>query len=170
LMWQLITEKFRDSPQRLRVAQAIIRHGLRVNGPGDIRCASIKIPLKSIGDALNTDRRTVRATTETICEDEELFRFFSRLRPAGPSLDKVAEIFGFGVVTIYVRSPKNPGILSEVASTIANYGVAIRQVIAEDVAIYPDPCLKVITEETLSGAIINVLTSIEGVSRVVIEN
>jgi len=37
---------------------------------------------------------------------------------------------------------------------IAGYGIPIRQVLAEDVAIYQDPCLKVITEEPLPGRVI----------------
>ncbi len=164
-----MVEVLGDSPQRLMVGQGIVRHGLRVAGPGDIRCGEIRIPLKSVGRALGVDRRTVRATTEAICADEDLFRFFSRLSPAGPSLERVSDVFGYGVVIIYVESPENPGILSQVASVIADHGVAIRQVIAEDVAIYPEPCLRVITQETLPGSLINVLASIEGVSRVVIE-
>ncbi len=168
-MWQLIARRFRDSPQRLKVAKAIMRHGFRIEGPGDVRCGDIRIPLKSIGDALDIDRRTVRATTEIIYNDPDLQPFFYGLKPAGPSLERVAHLFGFGIVVIYVRDPENSGILSEVASTIAGYGISIRQVIAEDAGVYPEPCLKVITQESLSGGVINALTSIRGVSRVVIE-
>jgi hypothetical protein len=167
-MWRKINDHFQDSPQRLEVAKAFIRHGFSVAEPGDIRCGDIHIPLKSVGDALGVDRRTVRATTQDICDDAELFTFFSRLEPAGASLEKVSRSLGYGVVTIYVESPENPGILSEVTSTIAGYGIAIRQVLAEDVAIYQQPCLKVITEERLPGAAIDVLTDIQGVSKVII--
>ncbi len=154
---------------RLEVAQAIISHGFKVNGPGDISCGSIRVPLKSIGDALGIDRRTVRVTTEDICKDEGLFRFFSNLEPAGSSLEGVRKILGYGVVIIHVESPENPGILSQVTSTISGYGVAIRQVIAEDVAIHREPCLKVITQTPLPGAAIEVLSAIEGVSRVILK-
>jgi predicted regulator of amino acid metabolism with ACT domain len=73
------------------------------------------------------------------------------------------------VLTIYVESPENAGILSEVTSIIAGYGISIRQVLAEDVEIYEEPCLKVITHEPLPGRVIETLTAIKGVSRVVIE-
>ncbi|TFG08408.1 amino acid-binding protein [Candidatus Thorarchaeota archaeon] len=168
-MWQKIVDYFQDAPMRLQVAQAIIRHGFKVREPGDITCGSIRIPLKSIGDALGVDRRTVRVTTEDICADEELFNFFSNLEPAGSSLEGVRKMLGYGVVTIHVESPENPGILSQVTSTIAGYGVPIRQVIAEDVAIHKEPCLKVITQTPLPGAAIEVLSSIAGVSRVILE-
>ena len=168
-VWKKIGFRFHESPQRLVVAQALIRHGFHVEGEGDIRCGSIRIPLKSIGDALGVDRRTVRATTEEIWEDSELRLFFSRLRPSGASLEKVSQVLGYGVVTIYVESPENPGILSKVAATIAGQGIQIRQVIAEDVAIYPEPCLKVITEKPLPGNVIESLTVIQGVSKVIIE-
>ena len=160
-MWKKIGIIFRESPRRLLVTQALIRHGFHVAAPGDIRCGSIRIPLKSIGDALGIDRRTVRATTEEICDDEELFSFFSGLRPAGPSLEKV--------VTIFVQAPEDSGILSKVAAIIAGHGIAIRQVLAEDVAIYEEPCLKVVTPKPRPGSVLETLTDIEGVSRVIID-
>ncbi|MHA1907564.1 MAG: hypothetical protein ACW98Y_09745 [Candidatus Thorarchaeota archaeon] len=168
-MWRRIVDHFRDSPSRLSVAQALVRHGFRVEAPGVVKCDRIRVPLKSIGDALNFDRRTVRATTEDICKNPELLSFFSQLLPAGPSLEKVSRVLGYGVVTIFVESPENPGILSEVTQTIAGYGIPIRQVLAEDVAIYEQPCLKVITQEPLPGRVIETLTSIKGVSRVIID-
>jgi predicted regulator of amino acid metabolism with ACT domain len=169
MMWEIISDKFRDSPRRLEVAQAIIRHGFKIEAPGIISCKSVRIPLKSIGDALGIDRRTVRATTEDICRDDRLFSFFSKLLPAGPSLEKVAKEMGYGVITIFVAAPENPGIISEVTSIIAGYGIAIRQVLAEDVAIYREPCLKVLTEGPLPGSAIEILTSITGVNRVIID-
>ena len=81
----------------------------------------------------------------------------------------MSRVLGYGVVTIFVESPENPGILSEVTSNIAGYGIPIRQVLAEDVAIYEQPCLKVITQEPLSGKVIETLTAIKGVSRVIID-
>lgn len=167
-MWRTIVEHFHDSPQRLAVAQAIVRHGFRVEEPGIIMCDMIKIPLKAIGDSLGVDRRTVRATTEDICEDENLCKFFRGLMPAGPSLEKVSKNLGYGVVTIFVESPENPGILSEVTSTLAGYAIPMRQVLAEDVEIYQEPCLKVITQGPLPGKVIETLSNIKGVTKVII--
>lgn len=168
-MWREIVDYFQDSPQRLKVAQAIIRHGLRVESPGAIRCGSIRIPLKALGNALDVDRRTVQMTTERIWENPRMKEFFRNLDPAGPSLERVSRMLGYGVVTIFVDAPGNVGILSDVTSTIAGYRVPIRQVIAEDVAIYEEPCLKVITEKPLSGSVIETLTSIRGVKKVIIQ-
>ncbi len=168
-MWRTIVDHLSESPQRLKVAEAIVRHGFHVERPGVIKCGDIRIPLKSLGNALGIDRRTVRATTEDICEHDELCEFFSLLRPAGPSLERVRDVLGYGVVTIFVESPDSPGILSEVTSMIAGYGIPIRQVLAEDVAIYQDPCLKVITEEPLPGRVIETLADIKGVRKVIID-
>jgi predicted regulator of amino acid metabolism with ACT domain len=168
-MWRTIVDHLSESPQRLKVAEAIVRHGFHVESPGVIKCGDIRIPLKSLGTALGIDRRTVRATTEDICENEQLCEFFSLLRPAGPSLELVRGVLGYGVVTIFVESPDSPGILSEVTSMIAGYGIPIRQVLAEDVAIYQEPCLKVITEEPLPGRVIETLADIKGVRKVIID-
>lgn len=168
-MWLKIVEKFRDSPQRLKVAETLIRHGFHIDEVGIIKCGDIRIPLKAIADALGVYRRTVRATTEDIWNDPELMTFFCCLRPAGPSLEKVSRVLGYGVVAIYAESPENPGILSKVASTIASFDIAIRQVLAEGVGIFREPCVRVITEEPLPGDAIEILTSIKGVNKVVIE-
>ncbi len=168
-MWRTIVDYLSESPQRLKVAEAIVRHGFHIEAPGVIKCGDIRIPLKSLGQALGIDRSTVRATTEDICENEQLCEFFSLLRPAGPSLEKVRSVLGYGVVTIFVESPDSPGIVSEVTSMIAGYGIAIRQVLAEDVAIYQDPCLKVITEDPLPGRVIETLADIKGVRKVIID-
>ena len=168
-MWRTIVDYLSESPQRLKVAEAIVRHGFHIEAPGVIKCGDIRIPLKSLGNALGIDRRTVRATTEDICENEQLCEFFSLLRPAGPSLERVRSVLGYGVVTIFVESPDSPGIVSEVTSMIAGYGIAIRQVLAEDVAIYQDPCLKVITEDPLPGRVIETLADIKGVRKVIID-
>jgi predicted regulator of amino acid metabolism with ACT domain len=168
-MWRKIVDFFKDSPQRLKVAQAIVRHGFSVERPGLIKCGDIRIPLKSLGFALDIDRRTVRATTVDICSKSELCDFFKLLRPAGPSLEGVRELLGYGVVTILVDAPDSPGIVSAVTSLIAGRGIPIRQVLAEDVAIYPEPCLKVITEEPLPGSVIRNLSDIKGVRKVIID-
>jgi len=171
-MWRMIVDFFRESPQRHIVAQAIVRNGFRVEGPPTdpvIKCGDIRIPFKSLGSALGIDRRTVRATAEDICSNTELCDFFRNLRPAGPSLEGVRHVFGYGVVTIFVESPETPGILSEVTARIANNGIPIRQVLAEDVAIYEEPCLKVITQNPLPGRVIETLSEIKGVRKVIIE-
>ncbi len=168
-MWQEIVARFRESPQRLKVAQAIITHGFRVEAPGVIKCGSIRIPLKALGEALGVDRRTVQITTESICKEPRLSQFFSRLQPAGSSLERVVKLMGYGGVTIYVVAPETPGIISEVTTTIAMHNIAIRQIIAEDVAIYEEPCLKVVTATPLPGEVIHELTLIKGVERVVIQ-
>ena len=46
---------------------------------------------------------------------------------------------------------------------------SLGQVLAEDVAIYPEPCLKVITVEPLPGTIIRNLSDIKGVRKVIID-
>jgi predicted regulator of amino acid metabolism with ACT domain len=181
-MWRKVVDHFHESPQRLRVAQAFVRHGFRISkekvtdaatGRASeevfIKCGNVRISLTSVAEALEIDRRTVKATAEDIAANYDLYSFFSRILPAGPSLEKVAQVLGYGVITIFVESPENPGILSEVTATIAGYGIPIRQVLAEDVAIYEQPCLKVITVASLPGAVIETLTAIKGVSRVIID-
>ncbi|MEM4735796.1 MAG: hypothetical protein QXS20_08800 [Candidatus Thorarchaeota archaeon] len=168
-MWQYVTDSFRDSPKQLRVAQALIQHGFRVDGPGVIKCRQVRIPLVALGEALNVDRRTVYATTKRIHSDERLRLLFSSIEPIGSSHEKMARMMGHGVVVIHVESPQRAGVVAEVTSVIASHGIAIRQIVAEDVGVYEEPSLRVVVESALPGSVISALASIRGVKKVAIE-
>jgi len=166
-LWKKISKFFEDSPSKLRVARLLVEMGLRIDEKGKIYCGEIEIPATKIAAATRVDRRVVNETAKAILKAEELKSLFTNLRPAGPLLRDVAQYLGYGVVEIRAR-PEAVGIIAEASSLIAKEGISIRQILAEDAEIYPDPKLILITEKPIPGELLPKLLKIPTVVRVTI--
>ena len=145
----------------------IVEGGLRVGENGKVFCDTIEIPATKIAIAAGVDRRVVKETTMAILATEDLSKIFTNLKPAGPLLRDVAQFLGYGVVEIRAK-PEAPGIIAEAATLIAREGISIRQILAEDAEIYPDPKLILITEKPIPGPLLSRLLKIPTVKQVTI--
>ena len=77
-MWEIIHEKFKKYPARIRVAEKMIELGLSVHEDGKIYCGNLKISDKALATAANVDRRAIKSTIKVINEDSELFDLFNK--------------------------------------------------------------------------------------------
>ena len=164
-MWEIIHEKFKKYPARIRVAEKMIELGLSVHEDGKIYCGNLKISDKALATASNVDRRAIKSTIEVINEDPELFNLFNNIIPAGTLLKNIAKIVDLGVIEIEVGS-QNEGVLAAATNLITKNGINIRQAYAEDSEMQEYPILTVITNEPINGELINEFLKIEGVNRV----
>ena len=164
-MWEIINEKFKKYPARIRVAEKMIELGLSVHEDGKIYCGNLKISDKALATAANVDRRAIKSTIEVINEDSELFDLFNNIIPAGTLLKNIAKIVDLGVIEIEVGSD-NEGVLAAATNLITNNGINIRQAYAEDSELQKYPILTVITNEPINGELINEFLKIKGVNRV----
>ncbi|MFX1485999.1 MAG: amino acid-binding protein [Promethearchaeota archaeon] len=161
-MWTAIRDSLKHSPARLRVVRAIIELGLSVREDGKIYCGYIEIPPTKIARAIGIDRRVIIETVRMILSKPELKEIFENIKPAGPFFRDVAKKLGFGVVVIDAE-PKAVGVVAESTALIADEGISIRQILAEDPELFPEPKLTIITERQLPGGIIPKLLKIAGV-------
>lgn len=166
-MWEKIRKSFEGSPSKLRVARTLVEVGLRIGEEGKIYCGEIEVPATKIAAAVNVDRRVVKETAEAILKGDELKRLFMNLKPAGPLLRDVAPYLGYGVVEIRAK-PAAVGILAAASALIAEEGISVRQILAEDAEIYPDPKLVIITEKPVPGELLPKFLKIPTVTRVTI--
>lgn len=164
-MWEKINEKFKKYPARLRVAEKMIELGLSVSDDCKIYCGNLKISDKALATAADVDRRAIKSTIKLIREDEELYNLFSSIVPAGTLLKNIAKNLKLGVIEIEVGS-ESEGILANTTSLITKKGISIRQAYAEDTELQENPLLTIITEEAVSGDLINEFLKIKGVKRV----
>ena len=164
-MWEKLNEKFKKYPARLRVAEKMIELGLSLGEDGRIYCGNLKISDKALASAADVDRRAIKSTISVIQEDEELFNLFSNIVPAGTLLKNIAKNLKLGVIEIEVGS-ENEGILARTSNLISEQGISIRQAYAEDTELQENPILTIITEEPVSGELINKFLKIKGVTRV----
>ena len=164
-MWEIIHEKFKKYPARIRVAEKMIELGLSVHEDGKIYCGNLKISDKALATAANVDRRAIKSTIEVINEDSELFDLFNNIIPAGTLLKNIAKIIDLGVIEIEVGSD-NEGVLAATTDLISRNGINIRQAYAEDNEMQEYPILTVITDNPINGDLLNEFLKIKGVNRV----
>ena len=164
-MWEIINEKFKKYPARIRVAEKMIELGLSVHEDGKIYCGNLKISDKALAKASEVDRRAIKSTIEIIQEDPQLFDLFNNIIPAGTLLKNIAKIVDLGVIEIEVGSD-NEGVLASTTNLIAKNGINIRQAYAEDSEMQESPILTVITDTPINGDLLSEFLKIKGVNRV----
>ena len=164
-MWEIINEKFKKYPARIRVAEKMIELGLSVNEDGKVYCGNLKISDKSLATAADVDRRAIKSTIEIIKEDSQLFDLFNNIIPAGTLLKNIAKIIDLGVIEIEVGSD-NEGVLAATTDLISRNGINIRQAYAEDSEMQEYPILTVITDNPINGDLLSEFLKIKGVNRV----
>jgi hypothetical protein len=164
-MWEIVNEKFKKYPARIRVAEKMIELGLSINEDGKIYCGNLKISDKALATAADVDRRAIKSTIEIIKEDEDLNNLFSNIIPAGTLLKNIAKNLDLGVIEIEVGS-ESEGILASTTKLISEKGISIRQAYAEDTELQKTPILTIITEKPVKGDLINEFLKINGVTRV----
>jgi|SRR5713101_1984755 len=151
LMWNRIQVLFETHPERLQVAEFLLKNGFSV----------IKV-----ARAIGVDRRTVSETIRAIDLDSKVKTIFSKLESAGPSLRAAAKQLGLGVVEITADNPSKIGILANASRVLAEHGISIRQALVDDPELNPDPKLTLIGDRVIPGKAIPLILKIPGVAKV----
>jgi predicted regulator of amino acid metabolism with ACT domain len=164
-MWRQISERLEEYPGRQKVARAFVELGLSIREGNKIYCGGIELSDVKIARHLHVDRRTVRDTAQLISSDPLLNPVFEKLRPAGPFLADVAKFLGYSVIEIYA-DPHTVGIVAQAASLIAQENIAIRQAVADDPDLTPDPKLTLVVEKEPTGTMLQKILKIPGVIKI----
>ena len=163
-MWNDITYYFKSSPKRLEVASLFLLLGLSVKDTGKVYCQDIEVPQKKIADTLGLDRRVVTETVKDILAQDTLRAVFSALQPRAFFRD-AAPSMGWGVVEIEASS-ESVGIVAGVAALVAQENISIRQVVADDPSLNPQPKLTLITEQKIPPRLLEEILKVRGVRKV----
>lgn len=166
-MWSQIREAFLGNPAQLKVARILYKYGLKVNEEGEVVCGNIRVPNVQIADEAGVDRRAVDSTSKTILSNIDLKEIFFNLKPI-PYLKAVAQQMNLGVIEILSTDATQTGIISEVTNVISKNGLSIRQSIADDPYFTNQPKLTIITEEQVSGRVIEELRNLPSVESVIV--
>lgn len=166
-MWQEILDKFRRFPAQEKVIRLILQRGFQINDQARVVSGQIEIPHAQIAKELEVDRRVVDTTAQAIREDELLWKVFKNVRSM-IYLGEVAPALGLGVIEIAPVNAAKTGLLGDVASAVASYGLSIRQAVSDDPYFVESPKLTIITEGKIPGDLVVLLKEIEGVKRVTV--
>jgi len=164
-MFDEIMQKFSDSPSQQRVIRLLLERGFSVNDEGRVVSGGIEIPNTGIAREAGVDRRVVDATTDAILADDELRPIFQNIS-AIPSLMDLAPVLDLTVLTVAVRDAAESGIVATISGVLAEEDVTIRQIITEDPEFTDEPRLYVVTDEPLSGDLINEIRALAFVRRI----
>ncbi len=166
-MWQDILNKFRRFPAQEKVIRLILQRGFQINDRGRVVSGEIEIPHAQIAKELDVDRRVVDTTAMSVREDEALWKIFRNVRSM-TFLGDVAPVLGLGVIEITPVNAAKTGLLGDVASAVARYGISIRQAVSDDPYFVESPKLTILTEGKIPGELVQLLMGIEGVKRVTV--
>jgi predicted regulator of amino acid metabolism with ACT domain len=164
-MWRQISDRLKDYPGKQKVARALVEYGLSIRDGTKIFCGGIELSDVKIARYLDVDRRTVRDTALLIASDPLMKSVFERLKPAGPFLADVAKFLGYSVIEIYADS-HSIGIVAQASALIAQDNIAIRQAVADDPDLTPEPKLTLVVEREPSGIVLQKLLKIPGVIKI----
>jgi hypothetical protein len=164
-MWRHISDRLREYPGRQKVAKALVELGLSIKDNSTIYCGGIELSDVKIARFLGVDRRTVRETAQLISSDPVLKSVFEKTRPAGPFMGEVAKFLGYSVIEIYA-DPHAVGIIARAATLVSQENIAIRQAVADDPDLTPEPKLTLVVEKQPSGVILQKMLKIPGVLKI----
>ena len=80
-MWKRIQVLFETHPERLQVAEFLLKNGFAVRG-NRIFVNEIEVPTLKVARAVGVDRRTVSETIRAIDRDRKVRTVFSKLESA----------------------------------------------------------------------------------------
>ncbi|MEW6035253.1 MAG: regulator [Candidatus Micrarchaeota archaeon] len=163
-MYPILEDAFIRYPMRKKVAELLLRQGMRVDGKGRIFSGEVEVSPVKIARALRVDRRVVLETAQMIAGIPELFGIFESLAPTS-FIRGVAKHLGFEVLEIEAE-PHAPGIVAAVSAIIAEKRISIRQIVSDDPDIYPNPKLTIILEKRLPGTCIGKLRGLKQIKRI----
>jgi len=164
-MWSKIQKKFEKYPSQIAVAKEFLKLGISVRN-GKAYCGGIELVPTKIADAVGVDRKVVVMAIQNIEEDEELREVFSSLRPVA-YIAEVARILDFGVLEVFAESQK-PGIVAGITKILADEGISIRYMLAEDPDLSVESKLTVVTETKIPGRLVDKFLEVPGVIKIVL--
>jgi|Deesub1362B_J571_1020462.scaffolds.fasta_scaffold06583_2 hypothetical protein len=160
-MWRKIKYYFKEFPAQMKVAKLLFEKGFQVREDGKVVSDNIEIAHTQIAKAAEVDRRVVDSTVKTILSNKELRRIYTKLRQTC-LLQEVAREFNLNVIIFVPENARETGIIAKVTKAISNSGLSIRQALAEDPDLSPEPKLILVIEGEIPPILIEELRKIPG--------
>ncbi|MEM3684161.1 MAG: hypothetical protein QXX17_01440 [Conexivisphaerales archaeon] len=168
-MWNSVKSSFQNRKAGLEIAKLMLLNGIRIDSSGKFYVGSVAISDMAIARAAGVDRRAVRETARFIMSEPQLMSILGKIRPSGSSLVEVAKQLGFSVLVVE-SDPHASGVIAEVSNVIAKYKVVIRQALADDPDLVPEPRLTLVLEGNLPSDAIDEIRRLSCVRSLKLQN
>lgn len=166
-MWKSIEKHFAHRTAGRRVVEAFLRFGFSVHPDGAVFAGPVEMAPAKIGRALGVDRRVVIDTARQIAEHEALLDIFYRLQPRA-YIGESAKKLGFDSIELSATDARSVGIVSQVTGLLAEHKIRIRQIIADDPDLFPEPKLSVVVDGKLSTKALIALRKLPSAEKITI--
>jgi len=161
-MYSEIERVFPKQGVRRNIVELFMKYGLSVKD-GLVFCGEIELSFSKIARAANCDRRVVKEVVGQIEKNPGLRQVFANLRPTA-IIRGTAKLFGFEVLEIEAN-PKTIGLVADVSQVIKEDKGCIRQIVADDPEIYPNPKITIILNKELSGNALEKIRKIKEIKK-----
>jgi hypothetical protein len=149
-----------------QVAEFLLRKGIRVSEDRKFFFGDIEVSSAAIARSLDLDRRVVTEAAGTIVKTPKLSKVFAKLGTI-LLLRDVASEMGFGAIEIMVEDAASRGIIAGVTRIIADAGISIRQITADD-PMFKNAEMTVVTEKPVPGELIEKIMKLPEVKKVIV--
>ena len=159
-MWRRIEGKFGRQKARVSLVRKMLELGIRVGSDLKLYVGDVQVDDVALSRSAGVDRRLVRKLAQQIVSDGELKGILTRIMPVGASFVNVASQLGWSVLVI-AADPHSPGVISSVTSILAEHSIVVRQALAEDPDLVPQPRLTLVVEGRVPSEAIDKIRSLE---------
>jgi predicted regulator of amino acid metabolism with ACT domain len=132
--------KFFKEDLHSNIANTLYERGLSIKD-GKIYATDVEVQYQKIADLLEIDRRTVKETITEIESSEELNQIFKNIRSV-PLLREHTK--DWCLLQIPSTDAEKSGIISQITQIVANHGISIIQIHADNFNYSSQPTLSIV--------------------------
>lgn len=166
-MMQVISKWIHGNPAQERIVSAMFEFGLNIGSDGFYYCGPIKLNECSLAAGIGLDRRSFRRFAKKVLKNQELKKIFCNIKTSGYSSEKIARKEGNGLIKLWAFA-KKAGIIADVTKLLAESGIVILQLIADNPETIRKPKLVIITEKRVSSKFQKKLERLPNVKKVTV--
>lgn len=166
-MWEPIEEHFSGRSAGRKVVELMLKHGFSVDEKATIYSGPVEIAPAKFARAIGVDRRVVIDTAKEIASNQALLVVFSKLQPRAFG-GLCSKTLGFDCIQIEADANAT-GIVAEVTAVLYQDKIKIRQIIADDPELFPNPKLNIIINGRLPAKTFSRLRTLSFAHKITIQ-
>ena len=166
-MHLIFDEYFKNYPVKKKIVEALYKNGISIIN-GKFFLNNIEIPLSSIANAINVNRRTMYETIKFINKNSIVKGIMENISVITDE-SKVSLMMGNEMVTIYINIGSFPKVLWEFMSITRKYSSYIREIYSMN-SDREENFIRVIFYNRINNDIFNELNNVPGINKIVINS
>jgi predicted regulator of amino acid metabolism with ACT domain len=161
----LVDEYFKHYPARKKVAEALVRYGIRVRD-GKTYCSDIEVPVSELARVIGVNRKIIYHTIEMIEKHNALRLFFEKLEPE-LKIEEIAPMMNWEVLEVELDGNAHKEATAKILEILSSekgrlISAHLRNLYGET------PRLSVVIDRPLQSEIIALIKDVPGVKKLLL--